>query len=95
MGFVPVPGNGADDVRDNESKHAVEEEQKKDNDDDNNDELKQEDPESLVSECLMAQGRRCYQLKPWVSPLGPPNRRFTILRRRCLLASRVCRHSMT
>ena len=85
MGFISMPGYGADNVRDNKPKHTVEKEQKKYHDDHDNDELKKENPGSQVSNSLMDQRRRCYQLKPWVRPLGPPNCRFTMLKRRNLL----------
>jgi hypothetical protein len=56
MGFVPVPSYRTDNVRDDKCKDSIEEEQEKYDNDDNDDKLKQEDPDSKVSDCKSTTG---------------------------------------
>jgi hypothetical protein len=73
VGFMSVPRVRPYDVRHDESKDAIEEEEEKEDDDDNNDEFQKEHPGTMS---LGYHGK--YQLKPCVSPFGPPNVKLTI-----------------
>jgi hypothetical protein len=72
-----MPSDCADNVRDNESKDAVEEEEQEDYDDDDGYKFEKKDPTGPLE--LLVKKKECtYQLKPWVSPFGPPKLKFTI-----------------
>jgi hypothetical protein len=61
-------------VRHDESKDPIEEEEEKEDDDDNNDEFQKEYPRMSLGD----NNDWRYQLKPCVSPFGPPNVKLTI-----------------